>query len=295
MVNSSSTASSAESTLSGPIKDSIEHISTLYKIECEIGEGASGSVYSGSRLSDGVPVAIKLLKRECVPDYRLALDEDNEHKPILLPMEVYILRRLKHPNLIKLLDYYETAHHYVIITDTFKSKWSTNGNIDLFEYMAVHGLPTEKDTLHILKQLLSALLYLKSMNVYHLDLKDENIIIDDQMNIKVIDFGAACILLPDRKNITHFGGTLVYAAPEIGQQSSYCAELSDVWTFGITAYLMIYGRMPFKTRDDVTSGATVRCPTTKKVSKPVLSLIQACLINDPRNRTSMEGLRKLML
>lgn len=85
--------------------------------------------------------------------------------------------------------------------------------------------------------------------VIHRDLKLENIMIDDRNNIKIIDFGFAVVSQPGTKLRT-MCGTPSYMAPELVQRRDYCGFSTDIWAFGIIAFVMLTGTFPFKANNE---------------------------------------------
>ncbi|GFY40287.1 hypothetical protein TNIN_311601 [Trichonephila inaurata madagascariensis] len=96
--------------------------------------------------------------------------------------------------------------------------------------------------------MVNALKYLHGLNIAHRDLKCENIMIDDNHNIKLIDFGF-CRSTVDafgrRKLSETFCGSTAYAAPEVLQGLAYNPMMYDVWSLGCVLYIMTTGMMPF--------------------------------------------------
>lgn len=104
----------------------------------------------------------------------------------------------------------------------------------------------EKEAAKVFHQILSALIYLKSMGVSHRDIKPENIIFDKDWNAKLVDFGFSCkSFSEDDKMRKTVCGTPSYTPPEVLLKTSYSAELMDVWSLGVTLYTMIAAEMPF--------------------------------------------------
>lgn len=98
----------------------------------------------------------------------------------------------------------------------------------------------------IFKQIMIAINYLHDHNIYHRDIKLENILIDiNKTKIKIIDFGFSC-LAPKNKLLNFFCGTPSYMSPEIINKINYCGYTPDLWSIGVLFYILLYGVFPFK-------------------------------------------------
>lgn len=107
---------------------------------------------------------------------------------------------------------------------------------------------------YFFKQILSAVDFCHSNNIIHRDLKDKNILLDFQSNIKLIDFGLSNFsdgVLRDRT----YCGTPAYSAPEMILGSKYRGPEVDIWSLGVLLYNMVSGCMPFRTINDISQGA----------------------------------------
>ena len=270
-----------------------------YKILYSLGEGSSGAVYAAMPIHPDAEeqeengntemVAVKMVKRSAIPNDRLALDGTDPvtGQALVVPMEVYILRRLKHPNIIRLIDYQADDQYHYIITELHSvskcpdvsAAGSGSRPVDLFECIESNGGLDEKKCITIMKQLFSALTYLKSMNVFHRDIKDENIVIDAEFRIKLIDFGSACIVVPvsrmssqsmvttgshggvgpcGNKMMRTFHGTLSYAPPEVLSGRMYDPESADIWSCGIMLHTMLYGQLMYASPQHVLANKRMK-------------------------------------
>jgi len=98
------------------------------------------------------------------------------------------------------------------------------------------------------KQIVNGLHSLHNNNVAHRDLKLENFVIDNNFNLKMIDFGFCCEINNSNKehiNYTKILGTESYMAPEMFHERKYCADKSDVFSLGVLLFCMLAGQFPF--------------------------------------------------
>jgi serine/threonine protein kinase len=103
----------------------------------------------------------------------------------------------------------------------------------------------EIDCKYIFTQIMWGIDYLHSQNVYHRDIKLENIIIDEKNNIKIIDFGFVTSE-PKNKPLNFFCGTPSYMPPEIVLKKDYFGCQADIWSIGILLFTLLCGSFPFR-------------------------------------------------
>lgn len=163
--------------------------------------------------------------------------------------EFEILKRLDHPNIIKLYDIYEDNDYLYVVTELCEGG-------DLLQFANRNTL-TSTVTREIVTQILSAVSYMHKMNILHRDLKLENIVIVkkmqsnnfDKVEIKIIDFGISVDLAKHKYDPNEdLLGTLIYMAPE-----SFNGKLSltwDMWSCGMIFYMMTTKKMPYSYKNE---------------------------------------------
>jgi calcium-dependent protein kinase len=158
------------------------------------------------------------------------------------------LKKLSHPNIVKIYEFYISENHYYIITEYCKEG-------ELFSY--IKNKYSERQLAVLFYQVFSGLWYLHENKILHRDIKLENIMIDGKENdketgeelfwVKIIDFGTAK-LFEKNKNEKDVVGSSYYIAPEVLKQSYN--EKCDTWSVGVILYMTLVGRAPFDGKDD---------------------------------------------
>ena len=195
-------------------------------------------------------------------------------------MEIYLLLRVKHPNIVNVLDVYENEKFFQLIMEKHGS------GMDLFEFIDRRPLMDEKLGCFIFRQIAKAVDYLHSLNILHRDIKDENIIIDQNFHIKLIDFGSATFM-EDGKMFSTFYGTTEYCSPEVLAGNKYQGPELEVWSLGVTLFVLMFFENPFIDMED-TLRADLMIP--QDVTVDLESLMMQMLDKDPRTRLTMKEL-----
>jgi len=206
------------------------HFSTL---NC-IGKGAFGFVNLAEKKSTKEQVIVKFVRKEKVLKDSW-IDDD---KLGVVPFEVYLLAQLDHPNVVRMLEAYENEDFFQIVMEKHGE------GIDLFEFIDRKPRMDEALASYMYRQVLQATEYLYSKNILHRDIKDENIIVDRQFNLKLIDFGSAAYMKPG-KLFNTFCGTVEYCSPEVLLGNWYEGPELEMWSIGVTLYTFIFGEHPF--------------------------------------------------
>lgn len=123
-------------------------------------------------------------------------------------------------------------------------------SMDLFDYIELNENPPESELCDIFKQIALGVRHLHDLKIVHRDIKDENVVLDQEGGLRLIDFGSAAYLKPGRKYET-FVGTLDYAAPEILRGHTYSGKPHDIWALGILLFTLVYRENPFYNIDEI--------------------------------------------
>ncbi|KAG5677457.1 hypothetical protein PVAND_007215 [Polypedilum vanderplanki] len=242
----------------------------------QIGKGAYGFVKMAYRNSDKLLVISKfILKEKLCPNFMITTEDNKE-----IPMEIYLLMRVKHPNIVSVLDVYENEKFFQLIMEKHGSA------MDLFEFIDRRPLMDEKLGCFIFRQIANAVDYLHSLNILHRDIKDENIIIDHHFQIKLIDFGSATFM-QEGKMFSTFYGTTEYCSPEVLAGNKYKGPELEMWSLGVTLYVLMFFENPFLDMED-TLRAELLFP--QDVSVALENLLLRMLDKDPNTRITMKEL-----
>ena len=169
-----------------------------YKFVKLIGKGAFGKVTLAIHKLTGQYVAIKTIDKEHLKD------EFSKRKVL---REIYILKKIKHVNVIRLLEVFESAKQVLLVMEYA-------GGGDLLHYVKQRKYLSEQEAKPIFKQIVYGLAHIHSRNVLHRDIKLDNILLDAEGAVKICDFGVSKII-DKHKLINDQCGTPAYIAPEI--------------------------------------------------------------------------------
>lgn len=242
----------------------------VYEVGGKVGAGAYGQVFKCKHRGTGCLYAVKIISKARVDDSTL--------------FEIVALKRLDHPNIVRVLDIVDDGRSLYIVTELL-----TGG--ELFSKIVEKGHLSEAKAAEVMQQLMAAVSFIHSRSVLHRDIKPENLMYESPLEgsaLKLIDFGAARVLLPTYKTAERIG-TPYYMAPEViqGKYDSKC----DVWSCGVVLYILLSGRPPFPGKSEYEIFAHIQAglpsfaeSTWKHVSKAAKSLLKDMLKPDPKDR-----------
>ncbi len=199
--------------------------------------------------------------------------------------EIEIHSRLVHPNIIRLYNIYENASSIYLLMEFAK-----NGN--LYSLIRRRNGMNEKNAYKYFSQIVNAVYFLHKNNIIHRDIKPENIVLDENENCKLCDFGWSIILNDNSKRNT-FCGTLEYMAPEIINNEGYEKSI-DIWSLGILLYEMIHGYCPFNSNNNNKNNSILNkiinenFKIKKDISNECKDLIYKMLEKDYKKRINIE-------
>ena len=255
--------------------------SKKYKPTKLLGTGSFGSVYEAKNTIFQNVVAMKVINK----------DPNNELDEQEIRNEIDILKKLSHPNIVKIYEFYVSNSHYYIVTEFCRDG-------ELFSY--IKNKYSERQLAVLFYQVFSGLWYLHDNKILHRDIKLENIMISQKEKdnetgeelfwVKIIDFGTAKIFEKNKKEKDVVGSSY-YIAPEVLKQNYN--EKCDTWSVGVILYMMLVGRAPFDGKDDEeiilkinSADYNSKEPKLMKHSPEVRDLVSKLLQKDTDKRYS---------
>ncbi|PWN31217.1 kinase-like protein [Meira miltonrushii] len=296
-----------------------------YKLGNIIGTGGFAFVMSAARIKDGLKVAIKFIQKRKVSKNGWV----NNERLGKIPKEAFILQKVDSPFIIKFIDlvsdekyfYLITEHHrptillpmqsetclYQQIETNINEKKLTSQTItlaksipqyrkgissDLYDCLETQTCLQENTARWVFAQIVEGVYDLNKQGIYHRDIKDENCVIDQDFNVKLIDFGSAIILTETEKNslFKKFYGTIPFASSEILKGELYRIPEAEVWSLGVLLYIILNGTLPFTNTQMAIDGmiSEPRFVYSDEISK----LITRCLQTSTEERATLEEIRQ---
>ncbi|XP_034043911.1 maternal embryonic leucine zipper kinase [Thalassophryne amazonica] len=253
-----------------------EELHKYYEVYETIGSGGFAKVKLGRHLLTREKVAIKIMNKK-------NLGDDLPR----IKVEIEAMKNLSHQHVCRLYQVIETSTHIYMVLE-----YCPGG--ELFDYIIAKDRLSEEETRVFFRQIVSALAYVHSQGYAHRDLKPENLLIDEDHNLKLIDFG----LCAKPKGGLGYElmtccGSPAYAAPELIQGKAYIGSEADVWSMGVLLFALLCGYLPF---DDENCMVLYRKITSGKYDNPrwlspgSILLLNQMMQVDPKRRITVRHL-----
>lgn len=206
-----------------------KRINDRYKILQLIGGGGMSNVYLAYDMILNREVAIKILRYD-------AANEEEFHRRF--QREALSATSLTHPNIVSIYDVDEDDDMHYIVMEYVKGK-------TLKQYINEFSPLSPARSIHIMKQLTSAIAHAHENHIIHRDIKPQNVLVDQEGNLKVTDFGIATTSSATSYTKTNSViGTVHYLSPEQAR-GGIATKKSDIYALGIVLYELLTGELPF--------------------------------------------------
>ncbi|CAH3165215.1 unnamed protein product [Porites lobata] len=251
-----------------------------YEIAGKIGQGTYGDVKKAYSINLRKDVAVKIVSKTEIGSGK---------SDRFLKREIEILRWLNHKNVVRVHDLIDGRHQFFIIMEL-----ASNG--DLLNLLHKRTKLLEDEARVIFKSIMDGVLHCHRKGVTHRDLKLENILLSEDNQPIVTDFGFARYIGSienQRARSRTFCGSYAYVAPEILQGIPYDGMASDVWSLGVVLYTMVCGSFPFDDSDpkyllkQTTSGQLEYPVTALTLSPQIKELISKMLTPQVKERVTL--------
>lgn len=207
-----------------------------YELGRVLGQGTFARVYHARNLQTGKSVAMKVIPKEKLfKAGRSMVDQ--------IKREISVMKSVKHPNIVELYEVMATKTKIYLAMELVRGG-------ELFTRLKKGGRLDEDLARLYFRQLISAVDFCHSRGVYHRDLKLENLLLDDEGNLKITDFGLSTFLAErdDSEQMLHTScGTPHYVAPEVVSRKAqgYQGSKADIWSCGVILFVLLAGYLPF--------------------------------------------------
>ncbi|XP_030049018.1 serine/threonine-protein kinase PLK2 [Microcaecilia unicolor] len=241
-----------------------------------LGKGGFAKCYEMTDLTTNKVYAVKI-----IPHSRVAKPHQREK----IDKEIELHRILNHKHIVQFYNYFEDKENIYILLEYCSRR-------SMAHILKARKVLTEPEVRYYLKQIVSGLKYLHEQEILHRDLKLGNFFINENMELKVGDFGLAARLEPLEQRRRTICGTPNYLSPEVLNKQGHGCE-SDIWALGCVMYTMLLGRPPFETtnlKETYRCIREARYTMPSSLVAPAKHLIAAMLAKNPDERPSLDEL-----
>ena len=241
-----------------------------------LGTGGYGKVNLYRHKSTGVEYAIKLIDKTKF---------ENKLQKELFAREVDMMYKIRHPNIVRLYSHFEDEANCYIALEYIKK-----GNLYSYTQSMPNKVLDAATTAHFVVDLVSSLYYLHHMNppIIHRDIKPENLLLGNNGQLKLTDFGGSNYLEGNVRFTTC--GTQLYHSPEMLLKKGYDTRV-DIWAIGILIFELMVGRPPFRSDPQHSMEDNIihlRINWPKSMNLNARNLITKILKVDPQQRPTLE-------
>ena len=255
-----------------------------YLITKELGKGSYAVVKLAVHKITRNKYAIKIYSKQTLID---------PQKRNTVKNEINILKQIDNENIMKLYEVIDTPSNLYLVLEYI------NG-INLLEILKneKNHFIKEQRAKKLFSQIVKGISYCHKKNIFHRDIKLENILVLKDDTVKIIDFGFGIKCNRDTLQKL-FCGTPSYMAPEIVKKDKYIACYSDIWSLGVLFYALLFGIFPFKGKDDdelfaKIIEANLDFPDYNPLSEKIKQMFQKIFVHTPNQRISLDEIINML-
>ncbi|KMZ75195.1 Serine/threonine-protein kinase HT1 [Zostera marina] len=247
--------------------------------------GTDSRIYRG--IYKNTAVAVKLIK---VSEQE---DENRERLEEQFDSEVNLLIKLSHPNVVQIIAACRKPPVYFIITE-----YMSQGTLKMYLHEKGPYSLTMEIVLRLALDISRGMKHIHSLGVIHRDLKSDNLLLNDEMRVKIGDFGTSCIANECRGNKCKMAGTYRWMAPEMFKEKVYTKKV-DIYSFGIVLWELTTALIPFQGMTPIQAAYAacekdMRPKLATNCSPAINKLIENCWAANPAKRLAFTDIVSIL-
>ncbi|KAJ2260866.1 Protein kinase [Coemansia sp. RSA 376] len=248
----------------------------LYSKVKKIGQGASGNVYMAKSIRTGDLVAIK------------QMDLAKQPRKELLVNEILVMKESSHPNIVNYIESFLLNSSDLWVVMEYMEGGALTDVID-------NNKLSEAQIATVCREVCRGLSHLHMQDIIHRDIKSDNVLLGEDGQVKITDFGFCAKLSEQRSKRATMVGTPYWMAPEVVKQKPYGSKV-DVWSLGIMVIEMIESEPPYLDEEPlkalylIATNGTPALKHPETLSRELKGFLAECLCVDVQSRATMEEL-----